>query len=447
MGTAPHNGFQCVTWACGTERKQGFGMPYWVMMQAVVQAKPQQFSLQSAIAASLKKSAAVQIANKVIVADAYRTGSLRSGYQPVITGLAQVTVFDQATRIRFVPGAPATQTIPGQMEAFTLSLAQRIDINGQIKLAVSQSKLQQIADQCALGGVQRARVLLTVETYLHVQRMRARIAAADLALKSAIAHRMLAQAAFDEGTGQRVDLLRAETAVVEAELLLSVMESGEATYRATLNNLIDVQLVSELELEPVSLGKISVSLDHLVRQAMDTRDDSLRADAVFRTAEFGVRIVSAGGRPSANLSALTADYPTFSFQTPRERVGQISLGITFPISDGKFVQNKVNEALQVATSARIERERTRNAVALDVTRGYIAWQQAERAADAALRARVFATEARDIARVRYQEHVGSYLDLLDAQVVQVRSDALVIDTAFDALIARATLLSAAGNQL
>jgi outer membrane protein TolC len=86
-------------------------------------------------------------------------------------------------------------------------------------------------------------------------------------------------------------------------------------------------------------------------------------------------------------------------------------------------------------------------VSLDVTQAHIAWMHALSVANAAKEALSYATEARDIAETRYKGQVGSYLDLLDAQVAQVRAEALAIDTEFDALSAQAALINANGTQL
>jgi len=100
--------------------------------------------------------------------------------------------------------------------------------------------------------------------------------------------------------------------------------------------------------------------------------------------------------------------------------------------DGGATGAKTDEAIQQAAAALIEQTRIRNALALDVTQSHIAWEHALSVAKAAKEAFSYATEARDIAETRYKGQVGSYLDLLDAQVAQVRAEAMAIDTEFDA---------------
>jgi outer membrane protein TolC len=68
-------------------------------------------------------------------------------------------------------------------------------------------------------------------------------------------------------------------------------------------------------------------------------------------------------------------------------------------------------------------------------------------ANASKEALTYANEARDIAETRYKGQVGSYLDLLDAQVARVRAEAQAIDTEYDAIAAQAALINATGTQL
>jgi outer membrane protein len=403
--------------------------------------------LETAVAASLKKSASVQIAGKVVSADQARAGAARSQGRVQISGNANLSRFDQATRIGFVPGAPPVQTLPNHIETYQLTATQRIDVSGQIRMSVSQAQLQQLADTFAAAGAKRQRALLTVQTYILVLKSKARVRAAQLAVKSADAHLDLAQAFFDQGIGQKVDLLRAKTAVVDANIQLSTMVSAEAAARTTFNNLVDIALSSDVSLAPVKLVEVQKPAEALAEGASRLRDDVLRAEVMTRASELGIRLAATANKPVVGIQAQATQYPTFSFQTPRERVGAISIGVSIPILDGGSTGAKTDEATQLAAAARIEHMRIKNAVALDVTQAHIAWMHALSVANAAKEALGYASEARDIAETRYKGQVGTYLDLLDAQVAQVRAEALAIDTEYDAIAAQAALINATGTQL
>jgi len=410
------------------------------------QAAPVAFSLETAVAASLKKSASVQIAGKVVAADQARIGVARSQGRVQLSGNANLTRFDQATRIGFVPGAPPVQTLPNHIETYQLTATQRIDVSGQIRMSVSQAQLQQLADTFAASGAKRQRALL-VQTYIMVLKNKARVRAAQLAVKSADAHLELAQAFFDQGIGQKVELLRAKTAVVDANIQLSTMVSAEAAARATFNNLVDIDLSADVDLAPIKLQEVQKPVAALADGAAKLRDDVLRAEVLTRAAELGIRLAGTANKPVVGIQAQATQYPTFSFQTPRERVGALSIGITIPITDGGLTNARTDEAAQQAAATKLEYARIRNAVALDVTQAHIGWMHALSVANGAKEALTYATEARDIAETRYKGQVGSYLDLLDAQVAQVRAEAQAIDTEYEAIAALAALKNATGTQL
>lgn len=129
-------------------------MPIVFLSPIALQASPAptSFNLQSAIAASLKKSAAVQTSDKVLSADRARTSAAQSQGRVQLSGSANLSRFDQATRIGFVPGAPPVQTLPDHLETYQITATQRIDVSGQIRMAVTQSQLQQLADRYAASG-------------------------------------------------------------------------------------------------------------------------------------------------------------------------------------------------------------------------------------------------------------------------------------------------------
>jgi outer membrane protein TolC len=412
-----------------------------------VPAPPVAFSLETAVAASLRKSASVQIAGKVVAADQARIGVARSQGRVQISGNANLSRFDQSTRIGFVPGAPPVQTLPNHIETYQLTATQRIDVSGQIRMSVSQAQLQQLADTFAASGAKRQRALLTVQTYILVLKGKARVRAALLSVKSAEAHQELTQAFFDQGIGQKVDLLRAKTAVVDANIQLSTMVSAEAGARATFNNLVDIGLSAAVDLAPIKLQEVQKPVNALADGAATLRDDVLRAEVMTRAGELGIRIAATANKPVVGIQAQATQYPTFSFQTPRERVGALSIGITIPIMDGGLTNARTDEAAQLAAATKLEYARIRNAVALEVTQSYIAWMLAVSVANASKEALTYANEARDIAETRYKGQVGSYLDLLDAQVARVRAEAQAIDTEYDAIAAQAALINATGTQL
>jgi len=189
------------------------------------------------------------------------------------------------------------QTLPNHLETYQLTATQLIDVSGQIRMSVSQAQLQQLADTYAASGAKRQRALLTVQTYIQVLKSKARVRAAQLAVKSADAHLDLAQAFFDHGIGQKVTLLRAKTAVVDATIQLSTMVSAEAAARATFNNLVDIDLGSDVSLAPVKLQDVQKPVAELTDGASKLRDDVLRSEVLTRAAELGIRLAGAANKP------------------------------------------------------------------------------------------------------------------------------------------------------
>ncbi|MGC4044252.1 MAG: TolC family protein [Armatimonas sp.] len=418
------------------------------MIPMVVWQAPQdateKFTLEKAIAQALERSNTVKNAKRTVEADKKRIDEAGSAGKLNIGASASATRFDQATKISFTPDTPAITVLPEHSESLGITLAQRLDIFGQIKLATDQARLQSLADTFAADGTVRAKRLQAQQTYFGLLKARDQVKVAQSALDAANVQKKQAQTLFDEGVGQKVDLLRATTTQVQAEQSLEAAKNGEAVARAAFNDAVHIPLDTPVELEMVT--EIPALPDEAnVTKLAESRDDVLQAETLARAALVGVSIARAGDKPTLALQATGNYFPTTSLQSPRQRTAALGVSLSIPISDGGLTRARTDEARLRAENAQGTVGITRGNAALEAKQAYLNLRTARTQIETARTAAEQARAARDLAQVRYAGQVGLFLELSDAQNALVRAESAAIDALYEYHSARARLESATGT--
>lgn len=417
---------------------------YWV--QEAPQEKTQRFTLESAIAQALERSTTIKNARRAVEADSKRADATASALKPSLSASVNLLRFDQATRIGFNPDTPPITALPSHTETLGVTLAQRLDLYGQVRTATSQARLQSLADTFGVETAIRAKKLQTRLTYFGLLKARDQITVAEAALEAARNQQKQAQTLFDGGVGQKVDLLRANTALVQAEQALEAARNNEAVARAAFNDALRQPLETPVMLEAVATTP-DLPDEASVTTLAESRDDVLQLATLARAAELGVALARTGDRPTVALQATGSYYPTPSFQYPRQRTVAVGVSVSLPLSDGGLTRAHTEEARLRAESAQGLVGIAKGNAALEARQAFLnlrtALKQIETARSAAEQARA----ARDLAQVRYAGQVGLFLELSDSQAALVRAENAALDALYDYHSARARFESATGEKL
>lgn len=415
-----------------------------VLVWEAPQNNIERFTLEKTIAQTLERSTSVQNARRTVEADKKRVDEAGSAGKPNISASASATRFDQATKIAFNADAPPVTVLPEHTEALGITLAQRLDIYGQIRLATDQARLQILADTFAVDGVTRGKRLQAKTVYFGLLKARDQVKVAESALEAAKVQQKQAQTLFDDGVGQKVDLLRANTAQVQAEQALETAKNNEAVARAAFNDAVHIPLDTPVELETVKETP-ALPEETTVTKLAESRDDVLQAETLARAALVGVSLARVGDKPTLALQATGNYFPTTSLQSPRQRTAAVGVSLSIPISDGGLTRARTEEARLRAENAQGIVGITKGNAALEARQAFLnlrtAFKQIETTRAAAEQARA----ARDLAQVRYAGQVGLFLELSDAQNALVRAESAAVDALYDYHSARARLESATGT--
>ena len=431
------------------------------------------FSMAQTIAAALQSSADIKIAQRNVEIDRKKSDEADAAGRPSVAANGTFERFDQPTLVRIGSG-PALQVTPTHQEILQLNISNRFDLSGQIHAASSQARLQSLADEFILGEFRNARILRAQTIYFNTLRAEHQVQVASAALRNAQQQESDAAKLYVGQIGAKIDLLRAQTQVANANQSVTASVNSLAIAQTSYNNLAGRPLdapVAVLDVPGVTVGddvsdsssvgtaaapaqapysvpadeSAAINITQALKTAETRRPEILAAQVNIRVAETGIKLARAGLDPSLSLSAAGNYYPTPSFQFPRQRTAQITATLSIPLYDGGATRGRVDEARLRTENARTSLASTETDVALDVRQSYLNQATAARQIDAANAALKSAVAARQLAQIRYQGQVGLYLEVTDAQSALVQAENAQVDAVYNYLVSRAQFENAVGT--
>lgn len=243
---------------------------------------------------------------------------------------------------------------------------------------------------------------------------------------------------FQQGLRAKVDVARSEANLYEAKTALIAAQSRVELARVELATSLGLSSLGELT--PVETAGPAAPLPDrsaALQEALNERGELQRLVLISGAARSELKAAKAGHLPiltgAASYGYADRDFP------PTGRVWGVGLNLTVPLFSGFSTREQVREtnALLNASSARQESLKLQIVKEVEA-----AWLGAQDAA-----ARLFSTdkqvaaaeENRALAEGRYQEGVGSIIEVTDAQSFALQARTSRIQAQYDYRIALALL--------
>lgn len=414
---------------------------------AAVALQSGNLDLAEVIREAQNHSAEVQIASQELKAARSRVGQQNSRRRPQLNVNGSATRFDDKSDLNF--GGQNVEVVPNHLEALTLQLDQLLDVTNQVGTAVSQARLYALSAQYGLTSTTESTALNATTSYYDLLRTDQSVRVAQASLDAYRAQLATNTRLYEGGVGQKIDVLRAQSQVADAERELVRRQNERNAARSRLNDLIGRPLDADTTVTPSAGTPASEGIDRpsLIQQALGQRTEVLAAETEVRAAEKGIKLARASNEPKVTVSLAGNYYPTTSFQYVRQSTAALTLGVSIPLYDGGLAQDRVREARALATEAKAREDRVRRDVALQVQTAALDVETARKRLDASNVAVTAASAARDLAQQRYEAQVGVYLEVTDAQAALTQAQAAQVDATYDLLTAQARLTRALGQPL
>jgi outer membrane protein TolC len=246
-------------------------------------------------------------------------------------------------------------------------------------------------------------------------------------LSSAQEHLRVAKLRYEAGVAPQYDALAAEARVARVQQELISAQAGRDTAWATLSTVLGVSIPAETKLStPRPVASSEASLPDLTEEAMGKRPDLKVAAAQVAAAKAQVSVARSARQPTLSAGASYTFRPKVTipgdqFGAPgtelvvSQSTGYISLSATWGLFTGGLVFGQIRTAQANQRQAEHALNALKLQIGLDVKTAYFFLQSANGQVSAAQKEVAQAQEAHRIATLRYQEGVGTSVEILDAE--------------------------------
>jgi len=234
------------------------------------------------------------------------------------------------------------------------------------------------------------------------------------------------QARVTAGAAARYDLLTAQTTLSNAQQQLSSSRNTLALAVVNLNNLIGIApstRITLIEPQVPSLDQ-TFDVDRLTQSAYQFRPEIKQADNNILIAQRLIKLAGSSLLPSFSIVG-TGNYNGHVANGSNETMS-LSAVLGIPLYDGGTTRAKVTEAQSDLRSQQITRNQLRQNVSVEILQALSNINDAQSRAASATVGAAQAEEALRLANVRYQNGIGTILDVVnaDAQLSQARTNSL-----------------------
>jgi outer membrane protein TolC len=403
----------------------------------------ERLSVDQAVAQALSRSRSIQLAEASLHRATGKTTEARAALRPTTGVSANLVRLNRGQR--FAAGPATIQGAYLEQAQYAASATLPLDIVGLLSTAKSAAQLDELIAQL---GVEKARQEVALDVRLacyELTRGQALLQVAKAAQETALQRLKDAEASQRAGIAPRLDVLRAQTGLAEAQQRLLQAENGVALARAALATKLVLPLETALSLAELALpNKTDANeADEVVlrNQALAQRPELLQARAGIRASELGVKLAQRSLLPSMGISLGGQYNPNAGALSVRD-IAQVAVGITVPLSDGGMARARRQQAEAEKESAQAALSQAEEAVALEVRQAVLNTRDAEARLAVALQVEATAQEAARLSRVKYNAGVSEgtvspLLDLADAQAALTQAQSNVINARCELLSARA----------
>ena len=324
-----------------------------------------------------------------------------------------------------------------------LTLTQRIDISGSYSLNEKQNILGYEVSRANFDTNLNSLIATAEETWWSAVLARENMKLQNDILKQRSENHRVTVEKYNQELVPKLDVVRSEAQVVEAETLA---KSAETTYNNLLANLS--YLAGGMDLEPIDeelrVPDFNVDLDF--DDALNYRPDVRAAKLTLERAKLVKRLNAKGLSPTLDFGfqwTVWADPETAA--TPQNREAGASLTLSVPIYDGQQTKYKVMNAdrlVQVSEANLLSlQEQTRRDIIVAMNN----WRNASASEKDKQRQVERSEEELRITELMYAEGMGAQIDLINAQTAYQAVKTEYLDSVKNMYVALVALRRAIGD--
>jgi len=327
-----------------------------------------------------------------------------------------------------------------------LSVTQGVDLFKLIPAAQDVETLTRDFYVTDLDRVANETVLSVKNTYFNVLRNQAQVRVNEQLVTADTESVRIAQVRFDAGATARYDVLTAQTTLSNAQTQLSSSRNTLTLAMANLSNLVGLSQDTPIALEEPAQPPINQTFDRttLTKAALTARPEVQQAERNITLAERLKKLAGVSLLPSLSIVG-TAGY-SGPVTTNSHTSYTISAVLGIPLYDGGATKARVRTAESDLRTQKITRDQLRLNVDLEVRQALSNINDAQTRASSTGVGAATADEAYRLANVRYQNGIGTILDVVNAQAQLAQAQTNLLNAQYDYQTSLAQLTRAIGGR-
>ena len=254
------------------------------------------------------------------------------------------------------------------------------------------------------------------------------------------------QARVTAGAAAQFDLLTAQTTLSNAQQQLSSARNTLTLAQVNLDNLLGFDADTPLALQAPALPPLNQTFDKiaLTQTALTHRPELKQASNNVLIARRLVKLAGVGLLPSLSLVG-AGNYNGYVSSGSHSTVS-ISAVLGIPLYDGGTSRAKVREAESDLRSQQVTQGQLQENVSIEVRQALSNIADAQTRASSASLGAQQAAEAYRLSNVRYQNGIGTILDVVNAQAQLAQARSNLLNAQYDYQTSLAQLIRALGGR-
>ncbi len=264
-----------------------------------------------------------------------------------------------------------------------------------------------------------------------------------------------AQAHFDLGLAPKADILKADVAVVSAQVDSLQAEGDLKLARSELNDAMGISLDNSTRIKPVEFIKEEVpDPDTCLMVALRERPEILQQKSNLSTQKNNLRLAQIDRAPTFTITGSYNVYAEgFAFERlPINRANwnentdwRVNVGLSFPIFDGGVKSRAIESARIDLNNAELNYLELEKEINLEVKLAILNSVTSSKKVELTEKQVNSAEESYNMALGRYKAGVAPITEVIDAGVVLSSSKVNHTKTIYDYLLAKAVLKKSMGG--
>jgi len=347
-------------------------------------------------------------------------GTAKSAYMPQVSTSGGYTHYD-TSKVTLGPDSEAMVSMGGFAKRYNIAqestgVSQLIWDFGKTLNSIKLAKENLTSAQCAFLEAQENTILEARKAYYAVLRAQLMLAVAREDLKQSQVHLERAEGFFEVGYRQRYDVTKAEVEVSNAKLSLVTAEKDYKLTKASLNNVMGNKDSSDFAVEEYGMPESQeINLAKALKTAMDNRVELVKLQAQARAAQADLEVKKKGNWPTVSAAGAQQVSDTDTEGAGNVKSWNAGISVNFPWFDGFRTKSQVEAAQASLKMAQYAIEDESLRITLEVQDAALGLEEAKERFDVTGKLLQQSSENLEIANARYEEGLGSIIEVTDAE--------------------------------